>query len=171
MTIDFLERVIAKIEGATAIAMLTIMIALAFFQVIARNFFSFGLLWADPFLRHLVLWLGFVGASMATQNEKHITIDVLSRFVSAERVNIIRIITNMFAALLCFSLSSAGWTFLLSEIESDEVIFTIASYDIKTWWLQTVIPYGFGLMTFRFSLKTLKHIFAAFTPNMIPEKK
>jgi energy-coupling factor transporter transmembrane protein EcfT len=58
---------IAKIETIIIVIVLAIMILLAFFQVVMRNIFDQGLLWGDIFLRHLVLWVGFLGASLATR--------------------------------------------------------------------------------------------------------
>ena len=72
---------IAKIEGVLIVIVVSIMVLLAFFQVAMRNLFDQGLLWGDIFLRHLVLWVGFLGASLATREEKHINIDVFSRFI------------------------------------------------------------------------------------------
>jgi len=38
------------------------MIALSMAQIVLRNFFHTGLIWIEPLLRHLVLWIGFTGA-------------------------------------------------------------------------------------------------------------
>ena len=52
---------------------------LAFLQIFLRNVFTTGLAWGDLVLRNLVLWIGFIGATLATREGKHINIDILSR--------------------------------------------------------------------------------------------
>lgn len=151
-------------ERTLVVMLLGVMVLLAFLQVILRNYFSTGILWADPFLRHMVLWIGFLGASLASQQEKHINIDIVTRFVSAKTTNAVRIITNLFAAIVCFALANAGFTFLKSELTTRGALFRIGETDFPMWWFQVIIPVGFALMMFRFFLRTLEHIIAAVRP-------
>ena len=162
--IKAVSSLLSIVERSIIVGLLGVMVLLAFLQVILRNVFSTGLLWADPFLRHLVLWVGFLGASLATQQEKHINIDLITRFLSPKHTNIIRIITNLFASIVCSILAHAGWTFLLNEMESPEVLFTIGELPFSLWWFQIIIPFGFGLMAFRFLIRTIEHIIGIFHP-------
>ncbi len=159
-----LSRALSLGERTLIVVLLGTMVILAFLQVILRNFFSAGILWAEPFLRHLVLWIGFLGASLATQQEKHINIDILTRLAPPKVVNAIHILTNLFAAVVCAVLANAGWTFLLSEQESGDSLFTIGSTEMPAWWFQSIIPIGFGLMSFRFLIRTIEHIVDSFNP-------
>ncbi len=153
-----ISRFLSLIESALVVVLLSVMILLAFLQVILRNFFSSGLLWADPFLRHLVLWVGFLGASLATQKEKHINLDILTRYLSPARANIVRAGTNLFAALVTGFLARAGWTFLQGEMTSAEPLFTIGGTDVPAWYFQLIIPIGFALMAFRFGARSFEHL-------------
>ena len=154
------------IERTLVITMLGVMVLLAFAQVMLRNLFSTGFLWADPLLRHLVLWLGFLGASLATQEEKHISIDVITRYTSARTTQYIRLLTNLFAAGVCFFMMRAGWIFLLSEKEVSETLLTIGEREFPTWWFQLVIPLGFALLSFRFVLKIIELVGVMFTTTL-----
>jgi TRAP-type C4-dicarboxylate transport system permease small subunit len=155
------SRALNVLERSLIVLLLGIMVVLAFCQVILRNFFASGLLWGDPFLRQMVLWIGFLGASLATQQEKHINIDLLTRFASPKTVNIVHIATNLFAGLVCYYLMSAGLTFLWSEMEGHEALFSIGEMEFTAWWFQTIIPAGFGLMSFRFFIRAIEHIMEA----------
>lgn len=152
------------VERAIVVLFLAMMVILAFTQVALRNIFSTGLLWADPFLRHLVLWIGFLGASLATQQEKHINIDLVTRFLSPRAANIVRVFTNLFAGGIGALLARAGWTFVDSERSSGVPLLTIGTVDFPGWWFQIIIPIGFGLMSFRFLIRATEHIIEAFNP-------
>jgi len=162
--IKSISGVLTFVERTTIVLLLFVMLLLAFLQVILRNIFSTGMLWADPFLRHLVLWIGFIGASLATQQEKHINIDLVTRFVSPRVTNIARVLTNLFAGIICTLLSKAGWTFLESEQSVGDILLTIGAMKFPAWWFQLIIPLGFALMSFRFLLCAIEHSIEAFNP-------
>lgn len=169
--ISAISRVLSRLEQALLIALLSGMIGFAFLQVVLRNVFSTSLLWADPMLRHGVLWIGFIGASLAAQQDKHITLDVISRFLSPTVSRLVRIVSAFFAATVTFFLARAGWTFLLSEKEASEIFVTIGSTEIPHWWVQTVIPFGFAIISLRFVLKGIEYILtpaAKIKPHEIP---
>lgn len=136
------------------------MILLAFLQVILRNFFSTSIFWGDIFLRHLVLWIGFIGASLATKEGKHINIDVLSKLLTPKAKRISQIIVNLFASVICFFLMRAAITFIIMEREGGGIIFS----DIPIWVAQIIIVIGFCIMMLRFFIRALENIFIIITP-------
>ncbi len=69
-----------RAEDALLVLLLSTMIVLASTQILLRNLFDSGFVWIDPLLRVLVLWLGLIGATVATRNNRHIRIDLLTRF-------------------------------------------------------------------------------------------
>jgi C4-dicarboxylate transporter, DctQ subunit len=152
--INLCNKLIAKIESVFLITLLTTMILIAFLQVILRNFFSTSILWGDIFLRHLVLWVGFLGAALATKESKHINIDALSRILSPGLKKVIGFITNLFAAFVCFFLTKASLTFVSFEKESQSTLFA----NIPTWIFQTIIIFGFGIMMFRFLIHSIENL-------------
>ncbi len=158
---NFLERIsnyIAFAEKGLIGTLLMVMILLAFLQVILRNIFSTGILWVDPLLRHMVLWICFIGASIATQKKKHINIDVFSRLLSNKSKSVVNIFTNIFAAGVSYALMNAAYKFLLDEKDAQTVILTISNFEIASWWIQIIIPIGFGLMIFRFLINAIYYL-------------
>ena len=55
-----------RVEVGVVTALLLLLVGVGFLQIVLRNFFQTGLLWGDPLMRHAVLWLGCLGASLAT---------------------------------------------------------------------------------------------------------
>jgi TRAP-type C4-dicarboxylate transport system permease small subunit len=152
--IQDLSRWIEKVENFFLISITLILVFGAFLQVILRNFFNTGIEGAEIMLRHLVLWIGFIGASLATKEEKHINIDLFSRIVSPVHKKIARIITDMVAIFITLVLAKAGWEFVMSEKEFGTVLFR----DVPSWPFQIIIPIGFFLISLRFFLNLLTYV-------------
>ncbi len=145
------DRILAKIESFILVSTLGLMISMAFLQVILRNFFSAGIIWGDIFLRHLVLWLGFLGASLATRENRHINIDVFSRLLSGNYRRWVSFITNLFSAFISGLLSRAAYVFIRDERAAETTLFL----DIPLWLFISIILIGFIIITFRFLIKAV----------------
>ncbi len=156
--IEKLNSWIERAETIVLVSVLGIMVIFAFLQVILRNIFHEGILWGDIFLRHLVLWVGFLGASLATREQKHINIDLFSRFMSDKGKSVVRFVTNLFSVFICYLLANASWTFVQDEQMNGTEIFA----DIPVWYFQIIIPIGFSLMSFRFLILALDNIVKVF---------
>ncbi|MEJ2722735.1 MAG: TRAP transporter small permease subunit [bacterium] len=77
-----------------------LLFALIFFgclQIVLRNFFHTGLIWADPLMRHIVLWLGCMGAVLATSRMRHISIDIFTRLRSSSSSTSGRLVKKRFS--------------------------------------------------------------------------
>jgi TRAP-type C4-dicarboxylate transport system permease small subunit len=150
-TLKTIDRILKKIEGYFLIVLLTIMILVSFSQVILRNFFHEGILWADIFLRQLVLWVGFLGASLAVCKDKHIGIDFLPNVLPRRWKPKLRFITHLASSIISAILAWSAWNFLQYEMESDSVLFL----NIPVWVFQTILPYSFAVISVRFLLQAL----------------
>ena len=140
------DETLGRLEKFFIVAMLSAMILLAFLQIVLRNVFSTGISWGDPLVRYLVLWVGFIGASLATREEKHITIEVFSRWISGSSWRYLKLISQLISAVICGLLTVAGWMFVQNEAQMGGA----ALPKIPSWVLQMIIPITFALMTLRF---------------------
>ncbi len=145
----FIDKSLALFENSLIILLLSVMVIMAFFQVIMRLLFSSGILWGDIFLRHLVLWVGFLGASLATRERKHIKIDILSRVVRARFKTPMMVAVNLISAGVCFLLTRAAVVFVQLDYSDNTILFA----NIPAWVLQAIIPFGFALIGVRFLLR------------------
>ncbi|MEO8168802.1 MAG: TRAP transporter small permease subunit, partial [bacterium] len=110
-----IEKNLVKAETGFLVLFFGAMIILSFLQVILRNFFGTGLLWADTLVRHLVIWVGFMGAAIATHEGRHISIDALTKFFSPRWTAVSQILTSLFAIVVCYYLADAALVFLRDE--------------------------------------------------------
>jgi TRAP-type C4-dicarboxylate transport system permease small subunit len=157
------EEIINKIEITTLIVFLIVMVLLAFLQVVLRNVFSAGILWADTLLRYMVLWIGFLGAAISTKEEKHINIDALTRFLSPYFKNIISVITNGFAAVVCYYLLTASIQFLKVGIPEGVTLFE----NIPIVYFLVIIPAGYALMILHFFIRVILKIEITFHKELL----
>ena len=143
-------------------ATLSIMILMAFLQIILRNVFSTGISWGDSLVRYLVLWVGFIGASLASKEEKHITIEVFSRWFSDLGSRYLKWIPHLVSAIICGLLTFAAWTFVQNEAQMGGATFL----EIPVWIPQIIIPITFALMTLRFGFRAFaKFVMIFYTDN------
>lgn len=149
-----LDRLFVKVETALLVVFLSTMILLAFLQVVLRNFLGIGFLWADPLVRHLVIWVGFIGAAVATHEERHISIDALSRFFAPRWKAAAHTLTSLFALVVCLYLAEAAWVFLQDEkaLGSDFML------NVPTWIALIIIPSGYLLIAMHLAVKIVHHV-------------
>ena len=162
MIMKFLHRLnnaVARLEEWILITVVMSMVLFSFLQVVLRNVLSEGLMGGDIVLRHLVLWVGFIGASLATRSERHINIDVFSRFLKGRAKLVGKIIVNLFSALIAYLLTSASVSFVLMEREFKTVLFG----SVESWYFQVIIPIGFAIITFRFLVLALDKLIQFYT--------
>jgi C4-dicarboxylate transporter DctQ subunit len=147
-----LDRTLEKIEWCLIVCLLSMMIILSFGQMVSRNLFHYALIWGDTFLRQLVLWTGFLGASLAVRQNKHISIDIFSNFLSPKLKNKVFTYTCIATAIISGFLAWAAWSFVQFEKESESILFL----ELPVWLFQLILPYSFLTIAFRFLLHSTR---------------
>lgn len=150
-----------KFEGIVLSLALLFMIGLGFLQVILRNFWDTGIEWGDPIVRALVIWVGFIGASIATHQNSHIQLDLVSKFLPEKAKKFAAIIAHFGSAIVCLLLASAAYKFMVMEKESQ----TLLIEGVPNWIVILIIPVSFLVMTARFLIHGLDDIVQLFKPQ------
>jgi TRAP-type C4-dicarboxylate transport system permease small subunit len=157
----FIDKWLEKISGWMLVLILGVMIVMAFGQVVLRNFFDTGIEWGDIFLRHLVLWVGYFGAVIATGEGRHLRIEFVSKLVPQKIRKIFFIITSIFAGSICYFLMLAAISFVQLEIESETTLIL----DLQSWYFIIIIPIGYAMLMFRFIVRALNWLVEIFQGN------
>ncbi|MEE8540604.1 MAG: TRAP transporter small permease [Desulfobacterales bacterium] len=160
-----LDDFIARVEHFVIIILLSGMILFAFLQIVLRNFFATGIAWGDPFVRYLVVWVGFIGAALATREGKHINIEIVSHWLSESTNRYVRIFSHLFSACICGLLTFAALKFVLFEAQMESRTF----FALPAWAPQVIIPVTFAIMTLRFTLQFGIGLFTIVRPGFNPE--
>ncbi len=144
-----LQTWLTKVEDGVLMFILVSMILLAFIQIVLRNVFGIGLVWIDPLVRQMLLWVALVGAMVATRNHNHITVDAISRFLPPGRVKFLAgFITDTFAAIICALLAYS--TFCVFSLEFNAPRGGNIIPGLPLWGTLLTMPIIFGIMTLRF---------------------
>jgi C4-dicarboxylate transporter, DctQ subunit len=125
---------------------------LASTQILLRTGFDTGIDWADSMLRVMVLWLGMVGASVASRSNKHIRIDLISGLFRRQLSLLLHGAVSLISAAVCILIAWHGARWVRLEYEDQMDGFA----GIPAWALEAIIPVAFGLIGLRFAFATLR---------------
>lgn len=151
-------RLLGSLEDALLVILLATMIGLAAWQIVARNLFDTAIIWGDPLLRVLVLWVGFLGAVAAARDDRQINVDVISRFTDEPWRSRVRVITDLFTATVSGFLAWQAVRFVKDALTYGETAFA----SVPMWVTASVLPLAFGLLAVRYLLLTGFHLRRSF---------
>lgn len=137
-----------RVEDGLLALLLTTMIVLAGTQILLRNFFDSGIVWIDPLLRVLVLWLGLIGATVAARHNKHIRIDLLSRFFERNTHRLIQSLIGQISGWTCLVIAWHGLDWIRLDYSDAVTWFG----DIPAWAVEIIVPLAFALIGLRYLL-------------------
>ena len=138
--------IIHRLEDSLLAILLLSMLFLACAQIVLRNVFDAGLLWADPLLRNMLLWIALLGATAASRDNRHITVDVLTRVLPIWVRKQTRVFTSLFTATVTALIAYHGARFAYIEFESNQSVVA----GIPVWVFEGIIPIAFALITLRY---------------------
>lgn len=133
---------LGKIETGALCLIVAMLLGLAILKIVMRYVFSASLLWSDMMLQHLILWLCFFGAALATCERRHISIDVLNRILPGRITRWTNLVIDCIALVVVGILAYYGFLFIEDEKSSAALLIG----RVPLWWAKTIIPYGFVLI-------------------------
>jgi TRAP-type C4-dicarboxylate transport system permease small subunit len=154
--IRLVEALLSRAVSAALVVLFIVMTLLAMVQVFLRYFFNAGIPWADIAARELVMWVGILGAVLATKEDKHFQIDVLTRFLAQRKQKWFRSFSDFVAGVVCYFLGKASLTFL--GIDAGETTFL----NIPVVIVELIIPVGFYLLMVQFGFRSVINLVEGF---------
>ena len=153
-------------ENVALVVLLGGMMMLAVGQIVMREAFETGLVWADEAVKLMVLWLAMVGSIAAARDDRHIRIDALSHVLPKLAVRIVRIIVDLFAAAVCAVIAWQAYRYLQLEIEFEDSVLL----DVPAWLAHVIVPLSFGLVAYRFLVQVATGVYSLLTQTTVEEK-
>lgn len=156
-----LDRAGRAAENAALVVLLAALMLMAVGQILLRELFSTGFVWADGFVRILVLWIAMVGSVAACRDNRHIRIDALSHVLPPRAVVAVRALVDLFAAGICALIAWQSYRYLELEIEFGDTVLI----DTPAWLAHLVVPLAFALLTWRFVVLAALQVLSAREPG------
>lgn len=152
------RAMLCLVEDGILVGLLLLMIGLAVTQILLRNLFEGGIIWSDVLVRTLVLWVGLVGAMVASRQGNHINIDILERYLPSKAKIIVHFIVELFTALICSVVAYFSLRFVRMEYFDGGMAFA----RVPAWVCESIIPFAFAVIALRYcilSFSNFKKIF------------
>jgi TRAP-type C4-dicarboxylate transport system permease small subunit len=154
VNLDRLDRFGRFLENVALVTLLSGLILLAVSQIVLREIFDTGIIWADELVRLIVLWLAMMGAVAACREDRHIRIDAITHLFPDRVIDVIRIGVDVFAAAVCGVIAWHAYRYLQIEIEFADTVLV----DMPAWIAHVVVPASFAVLSYRFIVSVIKKI-------------
>ena len=145
-----------RLEEILLVFLVALMLLLGFLQILFRNLISIGIVWVDPLVRHLVLWIALLGASVATRENRHISIDLLAGYLSQALHQRVQGGLQLFSAFLCLYLVHPAIRFLQDDYQVGKML----AFGIPLWVSQAIMPVMMLVLGMRFFLQGYRNLFS-----------
>lgn len=147
--LDFFDEAnsrLVTVEKFLVAILLFSMVFISFGQVIARNLFSLGFIWVDQLLKLEVVWVAFLGASLASEFGRHLCIDILSHTMGGRSQKFLLVSANFMVLIVCifFFIAAVNYINILKSSSTSLLI-----EGIPDWTTKLVIPYFFMIAAIR----------------------
>ena len=153
--------ILQKIEDTVLVGLLLLMICMAVLQIFMRNLFDSGILWGDSLVKVLVLWIGLMGAMIASRNSHHISIDILSKFLPEHIKKITNFIISVFTSIVCGIMAYYSLSFVIMEKQDGYTAFA----NIPAWICESIIPIAFAIISLRYLFLSITSFAQIFKPS------
>ena len=160
-----LEKAGRYAENIALIVLLGGMMLLAVGQILLREVFATGFIWADELIKLMVLWLAMVGSVAASRDDRHIRIDALSHVLPDVAIKITRVIVDLFAAVVCGFIAWHAYRYLQLEIEFADTVLI----DTQAWHVHLIVPLAFAFICYRFVILICRQVYTLVTGDELEE--
>ncbi len=168
-----------RTEDGILAAALLLMALIPVVELVGRTWFGIGIPGATEYLQHLTLWIGFLGAMLATRDNKHLKIMATVNWLPLRASRVVDCLGAFISAAVCAGLFGASLQLVVAEapglppwtakfipdfiqrwlnpfglFESGSLT-TVAGW-IPIWVAEAVMPFGFAVMAIRFILYASK---------------
>ena len=143
------DRIWLAVEKTILVAALFVMTFAVMVVAVDRwfDFVSLGWFWATKLALFLMIWVGFIGASIATKERKHLAIDVASKVLSPKGVRVAAFFSQGISAGFCFYLARLSYLFMAESYAYGD---KEGVFPIPLWIVQLILPVTLGMMSARF---------------------
>jgi TRAP-type C4-dicarboxylate transport system permease small subunit len=152
--VRLIDRGLSTLVTVLLVCSFSLMLALAAAQVVLRQVLHANLSWGDLAARHLVIWVGFFGAALASRRGQHFHIGFIARLLGPRSRPWLHAASDLVAVGVCAVLVGASWTFVTVGLDPKATLFL----GIRQTTAALIVPGGFGLMGVQFALRVIQSL-------------
>jgi C4-dicarboxylate transporter, DctM subunit len=142
------EKLGSRVERGLVTLLLVAMILLPAASTVSRRFLGRDLPGSSALAQHITLWVGFLGALLATATGRHLALSTLDLVPAGWPRRTAAFFTQAVSASVCALLAWAS----ARLVEAEWTGFGEVAFGIRVAWSELVMPVGFAVMAVRFAL-------------------
>ena len=146
-TVEPAVSAVARVEGGAVGVLLLAMVAIPAGETLSRRFLGRGLPGSAILVQHLTLWVGFLGALLATGAGKHLALSTAEAIPAGLPRRSAALLTRMISTAVCALLAYASFELVSAERSSDRTL----PLGIPFWWSELIMPVASALIALRFA--------------------
>lgn len=139
------EKQGSALERWALVAIVLAMVVLPTLEAAVRRFTGAGVPGAAVYTEHLTLWVGFIGALLATATGHHLALSTVDLLPEGRPRDLARAFGSAVTTLVCALLAFASLDMLLADKGR---VDTLAG-GVPEWWFEIIMPVGFAVMSIR----------------------
>jgi TRAP-type transport system small permease protein len=148
------DRIAERVENAALALTMAVLVGISGLQLILRSGFDMTLLWADEFLRILVLWLALLGAVAAARTDRHLRIDVVYKLLGYRAREGVSSLASLVAAAVGALIAYEAGRFTVQAYHYGDTVMG----NVKQWPLLLIMPAAFGLISAYYLRNAVRHL-------------
>jgi C4-dicarboxylate transporter, DctM subunit len=134
----------SRLEATVLVAALAGIVLLPLIEIATRRLFGEGIRDSIAWVRHLTLWVGFLGAGVAAHSGRHLSLAFVTLLGGLLRP-VATFMAACFTALVSFFLAWAAIEMVRADREAADSLGGI----VPIWAMEIIIPFTFGLLALR----------------------
>jgi C4-dicarboxylate transporter DctQ subunit len=142
-----LDQISNRLEKAFLAGAIIVCSLLLFVNVVMRYVFLLPIYWAEEFVRYLMVWMIFIGASQVTLWGGHVAVDIVPRLLSKKGNAVLAFLVNVICILFCVLLAYLSIKQMMRVMRAGQIS---PALEIPMWIAYLSIPAGTILMLIRF---------------------
>lgn len=144
---ESLDNFYAKLEKIFLVIGVSVMTLVVFFDLLFRNLLDGGFIWAKEIAAFLMIWVGFVGASLATKANKHLIVGIPEKLFPPKVLPYVSLLVNIIVFSVTIFIAYLGFNYVAETKEFGETSLVL---NIPLWIVQIIIPVSLVIIAFRF---------------------
>jgi tripartite ATP-independent transporter DctM subunit len=141
------EKLGTSVERAVVAFLLLAMVLLPAVSTVSRRLTGRELPGSAQLAQHITLWVGFLGALLATVTGNHLALSTLGVLPAGWPRRAARFFGQAISAITCALLAWASVRLVRAEWGA----FSVVAFGIRVAWSMLVMPAGFAVMALRFA--------------------